>query len=174
MSWTEERVELLKKLWTDGLSASQIAGRIGGVTRNAVIGKVHRLGLCGRATTSRMRSRPRARMLTFPNRNPAGGGVQYRTHGNAALKAMFLPAADAQPQIAPVPVIEEHEIPQAQRVDLLSLKEHMCRWPLGDPQEEGFKFCGCKTAPGLPYCEYHARIAYQPVQRRRQRELVYA
>lgn len=171
MSWTEERVELLKKLWTDGLSASQIAGRIGGgVTRNAVIGKVHRLGLCGRATTSRMRSRPRARMLSFPNRTQSV--AHYRTQGNVALKALFLPASEAAP--APAPVIEEYEIPQAQRVDLLSLKEHMCRWPLGDPQEEGFKFCGCRTVGSLPYCEYHARIAYQPVQRRRHRELAYA
>ena len=56
MAWTDERVELLKKLWAEGLSASQIAGRLGSVTRNAVIGKVHRLGLSGRATTSRMKS----------------------------------------------------------------------------------------------------------------------
>ena len=63
MAWTEERVELLKKLWAEGLSASQIASRLGGVTRNAVIGKVHRLGLSGRATTTRMKThRPRARM----------------------------------------------------------------------------------------------------------------
>ncbi|HBH40786.1 MAG TPA: GcrA cell cycle regulator, partial [Rhizobiales bacterium] len=60
MAWTDERVELLKKLWTEGLSASQVAGRLGGVTRNAVIGKVHRLGLSGRATSSRSSSpRPR-------------------------------------------------------------------------------------------------------------------
>ena len=65
MGWTEERVELLKKLWSDGLSASQIAGRLGGITRNAVIGKVHRLGLAGRATTSRMRA-PRLRHRVAP------------------------------------------------------------------------------------------------------------
>src|ERR1700741_106941 len=65
MAWNDERVDLLKKLWADGLSASQIAGRLGGVTRNAVIGKVHRLGLSGRATTSRMKShRPRVRAQT--------------------------------------------------------------------------------------------------------------
>src|SRR5205085_10182830 len=63
MAWNDERVELLKKLWSEGLSASQIAGRLGGVTRNAVIGKVHRLGLSGRATTSRIKShRPRTRV----------------------------------------------------------------------------------------------------------------
>jgi len=68
MAWNDERVELLKKLWADGLSASQIAGRLGGVTRNAVIGKVHRLGLSGRATTSRMKSHRPARAAS-----PRGG-----------------------------------------------------------------------------------------------------
>ena len=84
MSWTDERVELLKKLWADGLSASQIATKLGEVTRNAVIGKVHRLGLAGRATTSRVRtSRPRSNIALFPARSSQ---VQYRTFGNVALK----------------------------------------------------------------------------------------
>ena len=65
MSWTDERVELLKKLWTDGLSASQIAAQLGGVTRNAVIGKVHRLNLSGRAKPPPAR-RGRARRSSFP------------------------------------------------------------------------------------------------------------
>ncbi|MDZ4789793.1 MAG: GcrA family cell cycle regulator [Hyphomicrobiales bacterium] len=172
MSWTDERVEILKKLWTDGLSASQIAGRIGGVTRNAVIGKVHRLGLSGRATTSRMRSaRPRARVLQFPTRAPS---VQYRTHGNVALKALFLPEHDVQPSIAIVPVIEDFPVLLADRVTLLKLRDCMCRWPIGDPQDEAFRFCGRKTVSGATYCEHHAAIAYQPAQRRRQRELAYA
>lgn len=170
MSWTEERVELLKKLWTDGLSASQIAGRLGGVTRNAVIGKVHRLGLSGRATTSRIRSvRPRARVVPFPSRSI---NVQYRSHGNVALKALFLPALN--PQQAIEPHIEELDVPLAERVDLLSLKECMCRWPLGDPQDEAFRFCGRKTSEGATYCEHHARIAYQPLQRRKRRVLEFA
>ena len=84
MSWTDERVELLKKLWADGLSASQIATKLGEVTRNAVIGKVHRLGLAGRATTSRIRTaRPRSNIALFPARSAQ---VQYRTFGNTALK----------------------------------------------------------------------------------------
>ncbi|MGZ5850479.1 MAG: GcrA family cell cycle regulator, partial [Methyloceanibacter sp.] len=65
MAWNDERVELLKKLWAEGLSASQIASRLGGVTRNAVIGKVHRLGLSGRATSSRSAS-PRPRRVQAP------------------------------------------------------------------------------------------------------------
>ena len=76
MAWTDERVEQLKKLWAEGLSASQIAGRLGGVTRNAVIGKVHRLGLSGRATTSRMKSH-----RTRPRAAAAGGALQR--DGNA-------------------------------------------------------------------------------------------
>jgi GcrA cell cycle regulator len=171
MSWTDERVEVLKKLWAEGLSASQIAGRIGGVSRNAVIGKVHRLGLSGRATTSRMRSmRPRARVVAFPTRAPA---VQYRTQGNVALKALLVAEPDAEPFVVGTAVIEDFPMPQAERVELLSLKDNMCRWPLGDPQDENFRFCGCRTG-GSTYCEYHSRIAYQPVQRRRQPQLMLA
>lgn len=86
MAWTDERVEILKKLWAEGLSASQIAGRLGGVTRNAVIGKVHRLGLSGRATTSRMKThRPRSRM--------GGAKRMVRTRfaglGNPAYRALY-------------------------------------------------------------------------------------
>ncbi|MDX2264162.1 MAG: GcrA family cell cycle regulator [Hyphomicrobiales bacterium] len=175
MSWTDERVEVLKKLWTDGLSASQIAGRIGGgVTRNAVIGKVHRLGLAGRATTSRMRSaRPRARILPFPQRAPA---VQYRTQGSAALKALLAPEYKAEVHVLPLPTPEDLAVAVGERIALLELKECMCRWPIGDPQDEQFRFCGRKTAAGATYCEHHSAIAYQPTQRRRQqpREVVYA
>lgn len=166
MGWTEERVELLKKLWADGLSASQIAGRLGDVTRNAVIGKVHRLGLAGRATTSRMRAaRPRNRVSHLPLRPTR---VQYRTHGNVALKPVFLPVEKPAVALTVVPsVVEELNIPTALRVDLLDLKECMCRWPVGDPQDENFHFCGRPKAAGVSYCEHHARMAFQPAARRR-------
>ena len=81
LPWTDERVELLKKLWSDGLSASQIAAHMGGVTRNAVIGKVHRLGLSGRAKTSTAPAQPRPRKPARPpshpmsHRPPAHGGA---------------------------------------------------------------------------------------------------
>src|SRR5665648_598228 len=142
MSWTDDRVELLKKLWAEGLSASQIAGRLGGVTRNAVIGKVHRLGLSGRATSSRS--------LTFG------------TRGNVALK----PSYEAEYQPAPAPVTEL-VIPLHERASILTLKESMCRWPIGDPSEEDFHFCGRKKEGAVPYCEHHAAMAYQPAQARR-------
>jgi GcrA cell cycle regulator len=166
MGWTEERVELLKKLWADGLSASQIAGRLGEVTRNAVIGKVHRLGLAGRATTSRMRSpRPRNRVSHLPLRPTR---VQYRTHGNVALKPMFMPMEQPTVALALVPsIVEELNIPAALRIDLLDLKECMCRWPVGDPQDENFHFCGRQKSHGVSYCEHHARVAFQPAARRK-------
>ena len=157
MGWTDERVELLKKLWAEGLSASQIAGRLGGVTRNAVIGKVHRLGLSGRATSSRSSS-PRPRRTHVPRQHRASS-LMFGTRGNVALKPQF--EAEEEPMPAP---LEELVIPLPERASILTLKESMCRWPIGDPGEPDFHFCGRKKFGSLPYCEHHARMAYQPVQ----------
>jgi GcrA cell cycle regulator len=160
MTWNDERVELLTKLWAEGLSASQIAGRLGGVTRNAVIGKVHRLGLSGRATSSRSSSpRPRRAHVPRPNRAPS---LVFGTRGNLALKPSF--EAEVEPLPAPV---EELVIPLNERASILTLKEAMCHWPIGDPGEPEFYFCGRKSTGGQPYCDHHARMAYQPVQARR-------
>ncbi|MBA4173414.1 MAG: GcrA cell cycle regulator [Hyphomicrobium sp.] len=165
MAWTDERVELLKKLWGEGLSASQIAGRLGSVTRNAVIGKVHRLGLSGRATTSRMKShRPRARLANA--KRPAAKS-RFAQLGNPALRALYQP--DSEPYVSP---IEDMVIPLAERKTIQTLVECSCRWPIGDPQLADFHFCGKDKVPGLPYCEFHARRAFQPPQaRRRDREV---
>ncbi|MGE3149501.1 MAG: GcrA family cell cycle regulator [Pseudorhodoplanes sp.] len=159
MSWTDERVELLKKLWTDGLSASQIAAELGGITRNAVIGKVHRLGLSGRAKSPssaaprQRRARP-AHMMRVPRPS---------MRGNTALAAAY--AYDAE--IEPEPELVENIIPIGQRRSLLELTEDTCRWPIGDPSSAEFFFCGGKPITGLPYCAYHSRIAYQPAAERR-------
>ncbi len=108
MSWNDERVELLKKLWAEGLSASQIAGRIGSVTRNAVIGKVHRLGLSGRATTTRVKShRPRPR--TNPAKRPTKP-TRFAPVGNSALRALY--QAETEPYVAPA---EEVMVPVKDR-----------------------------------------------------------
>jgi GcrA cell cycle regulator len=161
MSWTDERVEALKKLWQEGLSASQIAGRIGGVTRNAVIGKVHRLGLAGRATTSRMKShRPRRTPAAQKHRAP--GKSRFAQIGNPALRQLY--QADSEPWTPPA---EELVIPLHERKYIQTLTESCCRWPIGDPQDADFHFCGKKKVPGLPYCEVHARRAFQPPQARR-------
>jgi GcrA cell cycle regulator len=165
MSWTDERVESLKKLWQEGLSASQIAGRIGGVTRNAVIGKVHRLGLAGRATTSRMKShRPRRTPVAQKQRiqNNNNNKPRFAQIGNTALRQLY--QSDAEPYMAPA---EEVIIPMNERKYIQTLTESCCRWPIGDPQEADFHFCGKKKVAGLPYCDVHARRAFQPPQARR-------
>lgn len=161
MAWNDERVELLKKLWAEGLSATQIASRLGGVTRNAVIGKVHRLGLSGRATTVRIKShRPRPRVdqaKRIAKPRFAGGTV-----GNPALRALYMP--EAEPFVS---TYEELDIPLKDRKSIETLNECDCRWPIGDPQLADFHFCNRKKMTGLPYCEFHARRAFQPPQTRR-------
>lgn len=160
--WTDERVELLKKLWNDGLSASQIAAELGGITRNAVIGKVHRLGLSGRAKAASS-SIPRQRKTRAPSQ-------MFRTmrpavRGNTALATHLLPDLEPEPEI----MLVENIVPIGQRCTLLELSDSKCRWPIGDPGQPDFFFCGGTTAGSLPYCSYHCRVGYQPVDRRRDR-----
>lgn len=143
--WTDERVDQLKSLWTEGLSASQIARALGGVTRNAVIGKVHRLGLAGRAVPSRV---DRPRLPSAP-----------RLH-------------HLRPREPEPPVVEEEPITleDGSFVGVLTINDRMCRWPIGDPSADEFHFCGRNPKSGSPYCEAHARKAYQPAQPRRDRQ----
>ena len=170
MAWTDERVELLKRLWSEGLSASQIAGRLGGVTRNAVIGKVHRLGLSGRATTSRIKShRPRPRIANAAAaKRQARPNTRFPANGNPTIRALYTPESEPF-----TPSVEELVIPVNERKTIQTLTGSCCRWPIGDPQLAEFHFCGREKVPGLPYCEHHARRAFQPPQpRRREREQV--
>ena len=159
MSWTDERVELLKRLWQEGLSASQIAAELGGVTRNAVIGKVHRLGLSGRGqpTTSIKRQR---RASAPP---PARPRTRTTVVGNLALQVNVEAIADA--------AIEPRRnvvVPIAKRLTIEMLTERTCKWPIGDPGNEDFHFCGNDSLESAPYCEYHSSLAYQaPDPRRR-------
>ena len=143
MSWTDERVDQLRSLWTEGLSASQIARVLGqGITRNAVIGKVHRLGLAGRAAPTRV-DRPRL---------PSAPRVHH------------MRVREPEP-----PVIEEEplKLDDGTFVGVLAINDRMCRWPIGDPSGDEFHFCGRKPKSGSPYCEAHARKAYQPQSLRR-------
>lgn len=166
MAWTDERVEQLKKLWSEGLSASQIAGRLGEVTRNAVIGKVHRLGLAGRATVSRPKAmRPRKNVVVRTGAAKRNKMQRYQNPGQAQGFANYL-----QPDGGfdhNTRSYEELVIPLEERASILSLKETSCRWPIGDPQHEEFHFCGKGKQDGLPYCEFHSRRAFQPAQSRR-------
>src|SRR3981189_688510 len=163
MSWTDERVELLKKLWTDGLSASQIAAELGGITRNAVIGKVHRLGLSGRAKSpSSTAPRPR---------KPRTSGHMMRLarpsmRGNTALAPMYETDAAAEPELI------ENIIPLGQRCSLLELNDSKCRWPIGDPGTAEFFFCGGAPLESAPFCGFHPGAASKPPAARRDRRAV--
>lgn len=163
--WTEERVELLRKLWTEGHSASQIAAQLGGVTRNAVIGKVHRLGLSGRGKSTRTTTtRTKPQRTAKPTDRSRSGPMP--TMGNTALKMDAQPNSDILPAVRPL--IQEVE-PVSKRANIMMLTERTCKWPIGDPTDGDFHYCGNESKPGTPYCTYHARIAYQPVADRRQK-----
>lgn len=142
MGWTDERVELMKKLWQDGLSASEIAKQLGGVTRNAVIGKVHRLGLSGRATPSK----PQRTVFKAPRpARPAAASIPCRT----------IEPVNPDPPAPPVCDIDE----SPGIATTLTLGAHMCKWPIGDPALDSFTFCGRR---GDPYCPEDKQVAYQP------------
>lgn len=159
MSWTDERVELLKKLWQDGLSASQIAAELGGVTRNAVIGKVHRLGLSGRGQPTSSIKRQRRTHSPAIRRTRT-----VTTVGNLALKQSVdaLPEAEYRPR-------RDVVVPIPKKLSILQLSESTCKWPVGDPGQEDFYFCGHDSLENQPYCEYHAGVAYQAPEPRRRR-----
>lgn len=154
MSWTDERVELLKKYWAEGLSASQIAKRLGDVTRNAVIGKVHRLGLSGRATPARPE---RGRAPTRVKQEPSPGRSFYR-------------AAQEEVEVIEEPVfMAPLVLKDGEMATVSTIKSGMCKWPVGDPASDEFHFCGQGSTAGQSYCPYHAHLAYQPAQKKKRR-----
>ncbi len=171
-TWTDERVELLKKLWADGLSASQIAAELGNVTRNAVIGKVHRLGLSGRAKDVKPSPATPQRPRKVARTPSAPAPITPQAHSNVVIAPIPLQPVTEEPE-----VLAENDVavPMSERVTIMDLRESMCRWPMGDPTKPEFRFCGARSITGLPYCTHHARIAYQPVaDRKRDRKLARA
>ena len=175
MAWTDERVEVLKKLWAEGLSARQIADQLGGVTRNAVIGKVHRLGLSGRATPPRSKAaRPRKKRVDTVVPISGGGTGQGKVSSVKERASAAVAAKAANPQqsaglenfpTALLTPVDELVIPKKDRVTMETLKESHCKWPIGDPAEEDFHFCGHARHGEGVYCEFHAAKAYQPSRR---------
>lgn len=242
MSWTDERVETLKELWAEGKSASQIAKEMGGVTRNAVIGKVHRLGLSNRAkaaaaakaaeepkAAAKAEEKPAAKKAAAAaeaakaEAPKAGAAKEAASDAKEPAKATAKQAdakaegeakaedtakaedgkAEATPAELPQtvaitvpaerqrPVIRDATQPRApgaptpeeiaaratlieiekfvKRISLLELTERVCKWPIGDPNDEDFAFCGLDAVPGKPYCSHHIAIAFQPMSSRRDR-----
>ena len=163
MSWTDERIATLKKMWKEGKSAAEIAKTLGkGVTRNAVIGKAHRMGLSGRPSPIKKSAAPKKEAA------PKKTAVKATRSKKTAA-----PAAAATTKSAPVKevqdlkVFEKDVVPPGGGVALLDLTERMCKWPIGDPREDDFTFCGLAIRPGTPYCPEHAAMAYQTSSRNR-------
>jgi len=194
MSWTDERVETLKKMWGEGQSASQIAKELGGVTRNAVIGKVHRLGLSNRAGSGGSASKaapkekqaaaakPAAKAAPKPKATPAAtppkeepeldeNGIPISAARRAIIPAgQPLPPQPSANEISPEALAKVSEVEKtAKRISLMELTEKTCKWPVGDPATEDFWFCGLAVQQGKPYCEAHVGVAFQPMSSRRDR-----
>ena len=140
MSWTSEKVEKLKELWSKGHTASQIAEKLGDTTRNAVIGKAHRLNLEARAPSKQSNS-----IRSKDNRQTV-----KRTPAPMSRKAKF--------QSILLDKNFEPENPKS----LEELTEETCKWPIGHPNEEKFYFCGRKPESDFPYCKLHVLYAFQP------------
>lgn len=190
MSWTDERVEILKTMWTEGKSASQIAKELGGVTRNAVIGKVHRLGLSNRngsggAADGGSKAKP-AKPAT--KAKPAAKTPKQETKPVESPKETapaapvsrikpIIPAGQPLPpqpsanEIDPEALAKVSEIEKkAKKLSLMELTERTCKWPVGDPATDDFWFCGLPVQSGKPYCEAHVGVAFQPMSSRRDRK----
>ncbi len=194
MSWTDERVETLKKMWGEGQSASQIAKELGGVTRNAVIGKVHRLGLSNRAGSGgsaakaapkekpAAAAKPAAKPAPKPKAAPSVPAVKEELELDengipiSAARRAIIPAGQPLPpqpsanEISPEALAKVSEIEKtAKRISLMELTEKTCKWPVGDPATDDFWFCGLGVQQGKPYCEAHVGVAFQPMSSRRDR-----
>ena len=140
MSWTAEREKKLKELWSKGHTASQIASLLGGTTRNAVIGKAHRLKLESRASSKKTIQR-----TNIENNNYTENRAQ-KVGRKARFRALLLDKNF------------EKENPKS----LEDLTDETCRWPIGHPPEKDFHFCGRKSLEKLPYCKLHVLYAFQP------------
>ena len=140
MSWTPEREKKLRELWKKGHSASQIASMLEGTTRNAVIGKAHRLNLEARKTSRKSDLKTNKQINNSPeNKNQKLGR-------KARFKALLL----------------DKNFEQENPKKLEELTDETCRWPIGHPYEEKFYFCGRKSMEKFPYCKLHVLYAFQP------------
>ena len=144
MSWNEEKVEKLKELWGKGSTASQIAEIIGGISRNAVIGKAHRLNL-----SSKIKTRNASSSQNFDNSSEENSSKQRR--GRKSRFQSLIIEKDFEP-----------ENPKK----LEELDESSCKWPIGHPEEQSFYFCGRSSLKDFSYCKLHLLYAYQPKGRK--------
>jgi GcrA cell cycle regulator len=154
MLWTEETIEVLKRLALEGRSARAIAEALGAPSRSAVIGKANRVGIklnggSGAVSAGTPVRAARPRTATTPRTNPESS------------KRELAPAQLRAPR-KPRWIFAEAQVGEMRRVGFEEIRELDCRWPLGDPLNEGFAYCGLPPAPGRSYCAGHCRMAYQP------------
>ena len=142
--WTEEKVKILKDLWGKGKTASQIAEIIGGISRNAVIGKAHRLNLSAKLKSKNYRENKPPKEINDSNLENKNFGKRRLTRSR--FKSLLI-EKDFEP-----------ENPK----QLEELDEHSCKWPIGHPNESTFYFCGRKSLKDFSYCKLHLLYAFQP------------
>ncbi|WP_019013720.1 GcrA family cell cycle regulator [Elioraea tepidiphila] len=155
MDWTEDAIATLRQLWSEGLSTAEIGRRMG-ISKNAVVGKAHRLNLAARP--SPIRRVPGATPSPRPARRAARPAMPRPSPMMAGT-----PMAARPPAERPAPVVPMRPAPQP-----LRLGNSACCWPLGDPGTPGFRFCGAQALLGKPYCAEHASVAYVRVKDRRE------
>ena len=180
MPWTDEMIERLKKMWEEGLSTGEIGKRLG-VSKNSIVGKVHRLQLVARPSPIKKKNpneAPKAKPATKPaqkNAKPTAVKTEPKVK-EVAQEPELVQKKQSQPQATPVkkntpdketeafmnvsiPVVQTPKKP-GDKVTVTDLDNHTCRWPIGDPKDENFHFCGAPVRIGQTYCEEHAAVAY--------------
>jgi GcrA cell cycle regulator len=196
MAWSDERVAILKKMWLEGNSASEIAKELGNITRNAVIGKVHRLGLSNRDTNvsksgsssntitkSVKRGRPpkanketkkRGRPRNLKDARDFPEPMNGKDKSTSSLGNTKIPNDN---NLKVVSDLSDETLKnllklesKSKKISLMELTERTCKWPIGDPSTDSFWFCGHESEPGKPYCKTHISIAFQPMTQRRNRK----
>ena len=200
MSWSEERVEVLKKMWLEGKSASEIAKELGDITRNAVIGKVHRLGLSNREIKSvkgdtdstelkkvqKKRGRPRKNQTLVDGQKSLKDTKRGKLNLSMGITNRKAEKKEASKENSETTEVDSMGVvsdlseetlkslidieSKSKKISLMDLTERTCKWPIGDPATDAFWFCGHEAEPGKPYCKTHISIAFQPMTQRRSRK----
>ena len=196
MAWNDERVAILKKMWLEGNSASEIAKELGNITRNAVIGKVHRLGLSNRDTNvSKSGSSSKTITKSVKRGRPPKANTETKKRGrpqklkepknlreiiddkDQSINSLANAKNSNDSNLEIVSDLTEETLKKllnvemkSKKISLMELTERTCKWPIGDPATDTFWFCGHESEPGKPYCKTHISIAFQPITQRRSRK----
>ncbi len=165
--WNDTRIRQLKKMWADGESAGEIAATLGGLSRNAIIGKIYRLGLSNRDPVPAVKmDKPKGK------KQPKVASTTALPSGQNKLPLRRPPVVRAGQPLPPQPAANEisedvlrtaaETLKKAKKISLMELTEKTCKWPVGDPSTDDFWFCGLDSETGKPYCKAHNDVAFHP------------